>query len=415
MHVVLTLSYQKQPQAICVNLSTKFQAWPVQYFTVMQKSTRQLWEKAQEFIFRYSEEEGQQDTASERLRDIKKEIDGTGSYTHTFEELQAGARMAWRNSTRCIGRLFWKGLAVRDMRHLSTATEVKNACFEHLEKACNGGKILPLITVFAPLPADGPAPVRIWNHQLTAYAGYRQRNGQVTGDTKNAELTAICQQLGWTGGRNGRFDLLPLLVQTNGGHPQVFSMPRGLVKEVPLEHPEFEWFASLGLKWYAVPVISDMLLEVGGIQYPAAPFSGWYMGTEIGARNLADTDRYNMLPAIARGIGLNTSHNASLWKDRTLVELNIAVLHSFARAGVKIADHHTAAEEFERFEKQEKKRCRHITAEWSWIIPPVSPATTGVFHKEYDNRELPPNFFCQLPAWHVAGEVTACESGRVQG
>ena len=46
-----------------------------------------------------------------------------------------------------------------------------------------------------------------------------------------------------------------------------------------------------------------MCLEIGGICYPAAPFNGWYMGTEIGARNLADTDRYDQLPRSPSGSG----------------------------------------------------------------------------------------------------------------
>ena len=48
-----------------------------------------------------------------------------------------------------------------------------------------------------------------------------------------------------------------------------------------------------------MPAITNMRLEIGGIDYPAAPFNGWYMGTEIGARNLADADRYDLLPVIA--------------------------------------------------------------------------------------------------------------------
>jgi nitric-oxide synthase len=55
--------------------------------------------------------------------------------------------------------------------------------------------------------------------------------------------------------------------------------------EVELSHPELDWFIDLGLRWHAVPAISNMRLCIGGISYPAAPFNGWYMGTEIGARN----------------------------------------------------------------------------------------------------------------------------------
>ena len=73
-------------------------------------------------------------------------------------------------------------------------------------------------------------------------------------------------------------------------------MPADAVLEVAIGHPEFGWFAELGLRWYAVPVISDMYLEIGGVCYPAAPFNGWYMCTEIGSRDLGDTGRYDQLP-----------------------------------------------------------------------------------------------------------------------
>lgn len=57
-----------------------------------------------------------------------------------------------------------------------------------------------------------------------------------------------------------------------------------------------EWFGELGLRWYALPAVSNMLLEIGGLEFPAAPFNGWYMSSEIGTRNLCDSQRYNLLP-----------------------------------------------------------------------------------------------------------------------
>ena len=59
----------------------------------------------------------------------------------------------------------------------------------------------------------------------------------------------------------------------------------------------FDWFSKLGLQWYVVPAVSNMLFDCGGLQFPAAPFNGWYMATEIGARNLGDVTRYNQLEA----------------------------------------------------------------------------------------------------------------------
>ncbi len=53
------------------------------------------------------------------------------------------------------------------------------------------------------------------------------------------------------------------------------------------------------------------------------------MASEIGCRNLADTYRYNKLEVVAKGMGLDTHSHTSLWMDRAVIELNIAVLHSF--------------------------------------------------------------------------------------
>ena len=58
--------------------------------------------------------------------------------------------------------------------------------------------------------------------------------------------------------------------------------------------PSYPWFAELGLRWIGVPAVSNMMLDVGGLEFTAAPFNGWFMNTEIG-RNLGDIDRYNKL------------------------------------------------------------------------------------------------------------------------
>jgi len=110
--------------------------------------------------------------------------------------------------------------------------------------------------------------------------------------------------------------------------------------------------ADLGLKWFALPAVSGMRLEIGGVSFPAAPFSGWYVGSEIGARDLADIDRYNALPEIGQLLGLDTGSNRSLWKDRALIELNEAVLWSFAETGVAMVDHHTVTRQFLMHEKK---------------------------------------------------------------
>ncbi|WP_371068528.1 nitric oxide synthase oxygenase [Sediminibacillus sp. JSM 1682029] len=327
-----------------------------------------------------------------RLQSVEQEIAQTGTYKHTEEELVHGAKMAWRNSNRCIGRLFWDRLHVIDARDLEKEETIMEALFEHIQFATNQGKIRPTITIFKQETIDG-RNVRIWNHQLIRYAGYQTEEG-IIGDSSSIAFTKACQKLGWTG-KGTEFDLLPLVVQVGSQEPYWTDLPTDLVKEVSINHPDYPEVNELGITWYAVPIISDMRLEIGGINYEAAPFNGWYMGTEIGARNLADVHRYNCLPKIAKAIGLDTSSNASLWKDKALVELNVAVLDSFKRAGVNIVDHHTAAQQFHAFEQKEAANGRDVTGRWSWLIPPVSPASTHVFHNKYNDEVKTPNYFYQ--------------------
>ncbi|MFF3491817.1 nitric oxide synthase oxygenase [Streptomyces sp. NPDC002795] len=327
-----------------------------------------------------------------RLAEVDAELAATGTYTHTPQELAFGARVAWRNANRCIGRLYWQSLRVRDLRHLSTAEEIAEACADHLREAAPGGRIRPLITVFAPDRPDHPGP-RVWNEQLIRYAGYIQRDGHVVGDPRGTGLTAYARRLGWRGGEGSPFDVLPLLVQADPRRrPRCFDLPADAVLEVPLHHPEFDWWSGLGLRWHAVPALANMCLEIGGVCYGAAPFNGWYMGTEIGARNLADTDRYNLLPYLADRLGLDTSSDRSLWKDRALVELNRSVLHSFDHAGVTMADHHTESRRFLTHLAREESRGRAVGADWSWIVPPLSGSTTPVFHRTYEDEPSTPAY-----------------------
>ena len=328
-----------------------------------------------------------------RLREVRREAEATGSYWHTPAELAFGARVAWRNSTRCIGRLYWRSLRVRDCRELSAAPDIAAEAITHLREAANGGRIRPTITVFAPDAPYRPGP-RILNSQLIRYAGYETADGGVIGDPANADITRLASELGWPGGQPaGRFDILPLLVQEAGMPVTLHELPADSVLEVSIGHPEFGWLAELGLRWYAVPVVSDMYLEIGGICYPAAPFNGWYMCTEIGSRDLGDTGRYNQLPVLARHMGLSTASDRTLWKDKAITELNLAVLHSFTAAGVTIADHHTESVRFLRHMEREERHGRMCPADWSWIVPPAASSATPVFHRYYQDVDQSPNFY----------------------
>lgn len=327
----------------------------------------------------------------ERLAEIYCDYRRSRTYWQAENELIYGAKMAWRNSNRCIGRIFWESLIVRDLRHLTTAVEIFAAIVDHIQQATNGGNIRSTISIFAP-DSPGQSGIRIWNPQLIRYAGYRQVDGSIVGDPAQTELTEICQHLGWQG-QGTRFDVLPLIIQMPGQKPQWFELPPETVMEVPIIHPEYDWFADLELKWHALPAVSDWRLEIGGISYSCAPFSGWYMSAEIGARNFGDAQRYNLLPIVAERLGLNTRSKLSLWQDQALIELNRAVLHSFAVCGVTIVDHHTASAQFMRHWQREAEAGRIVPADWGRIVPPMSASTLEVFHQDMQDVCLKPNFF----------------------
>jgi nitric-oxide synthase, bacterial len=345
-----------------------------------------------------------------RLREINSSFADTGGYEQTAAELQHGCRVAWRANPRCIGRLPWSTLRVLDRRHLTTPDAIFEACVEHLRLATNGGRLRPVMTVFG--ADDSRRAPRIWNPQLIRYAGWRLPDGTVLGDPAQVEFTQVLHELGWRPERRSAFTVLPVVIQVGHARSRLFELPPDAVLEVPISHPEFDWFAELGLRWYAVPMVSNLAVEIGGVRYPAAPFNGWYMSTEIAARNLADVQRYNKLPVIARWMGLNTRSSTSLWRDRALVELNVAVLHSFKAAGVRMVDHHSAAEQFMTHLDRERTQGRETPGDWSWLVPPMSGASTPVFHRYYATDALPgtPRFEAQPDRWRVAQPAAGADS-----
>lgn len=347
----------------------------------------------------------------ERMAAIREAVDATGTYVHTARELEFGARLAWKNSNRCIGRHLWRTLEVRDCRalHGSERREERalDALKSHLTDAFRGGKIKSIVSVFAPREPGKPDPVRMANHQLLRYAGFSD-----CGDPDSRELTSHFLQVGWKPQQRTDFTLLPWQFywdELPGYSHDLLPDQPDLAHEVALTHPENQAFDALRLRWYALPVLADMALKIGGIVYPFAPFNGYYMGTEIGARNLADAHRYNKLADIAACFDLDTTDERTLWRDRALVELNRAVLHSFDEAGITVGDHHNLGAQFEAFCSHESGKNREITGDWKWLNPPLSSPQTPQFHRDYDNTVCAhTNFFYQPPIWKKAELSTGC-------
>ncbi|XP_013413682.1 nitric oxide synthase, inducible isoform X2 [Lingula anatina] len=389
--------HQDAKQSICPMASICTGAFVIKPSTVppqeaTDRNNDQIQVEALDFIDQYYCHLNRKDSEEHLQRKVvvAQAIQDTGTYHIEYDELVFGAKTAWRNASRCSGRIQWKNLQVFDAREIQTAEEMFRAICHHLTWATNGGNIRSAMTVF-PARTNKKKDFRIWNSQFIRYAGYRMPGGHIIGDPSNLSFTQICERLGWKG-KGGHFDVLPLVLSANGEPPELFEIPKEIILEVELTHPRFDWFKELGLKWYAVPVVSNMLFDCGGLEFPAAPFNGWYMGTEIGARNLCDVQRYNILEIVGQRMGLDCRSSVNLWKDLALVEVNIAVLHSYQKAGVSIVDHHTVADSFVQFMLQEAKTRGGCPADWVWIVPPISGSITPVFHQEMVNYTIKPSF-----------------------
>jgi nitric-oxide synthase len=348
-------------------------------------------EEARLFLRQYHYETDDVSGFEPRWRGVLERLEAGMPYESTTEELTFGCRVAWRNAAACIGRNFWSGLQVRDRRRVDTEEAVFGEITEHLRLAYDGGNIRTIATALS-------ADFAFWGDQVCRYAGYRKSDGTIVGDPQSLEYTEQALALGWKGAAGTPFDVLPLIVQRRGSQPRLFELPPELAFQVEIEHPSHDWFASLGLRWFAIPLISYLNLSLGGSAY-TLPFNGWYTGPEIGTRNLADPDRYDLLPAIAERMELDTRRSATLWKDRAVLELNTAVIHSFEKAGVKIMDHHGAAESFMRFDKAEKDAGREVFGCREMLLPALSPSASPIFRRDYRNVQLKPHLLPRQRPW----------------
>ncbi|CAG9783567.1 unnamed protein product [Diatraea saccharalis] len=363
------------------------------------RAIEEVYKDAESFLEQYFASIYRENTESHRARleKVKQELNETGTYQLKTSELVFGAKLAWRNATRCIGRIQWKKLQIFDCREVTTPTGMFEALCNHIKYATNKGNIRSAITIF-PQRTKDKRDYRIWNAQLISYAGYLQSDGTVLGDPARVEFTDVCIKLGWKP-RYTAWDILPLVLSADGKDPQYFEIPAEIVMEVHMEHPNYDWFKDLGLRWYALPAVSNMRLDCGGLEFTGTAFNGWYMGTEIGCRNFSDSNRRNIIESVALKMGLDTNSYVSLWRDKALVEVNIAVLHSFHRDNVSIVDHHSASEQFIKHLDNENKSRGGCPADWVWIVPPMSGSLTSVFHQEMALYYIKPSYDYQEPAW----------------
>ena len=73
-----------------------------------------------------------------------------------------------------------------------------------------------------------------------------------------------------------------------------------------------------------------------------------------------------------------------------------------------MADHHAASEQFMKFIRNEEAENRTVNADWAWIVPPLSGSALKVFHQEYNNDVISPNFFYNHNAWEDTPTKSKC-------
>ncbi|GAU91819.1 hypothetical protein RvY_04004-2 [Ramazzottius varieornatus] len=367
---------------------------------IPNRTQEEVLRETKDFFKQYFENIKQLDSSAHRERwaDVENDILSKGSYEFEPPELYFGARTAWRNAQRCIGRIQWSNLQFFDGRDCDTPKKMFDVLVKHIRYATNGGNLRSACTLFRQRMNGPEDDFRIWNAQLVRYAGYKMPDGSIVGDPANVEFTEVCQRLGWHG-PGGRFDVLPLVLQANGQDPQYFEIPKDAVLEVDLAHPEYPEFAEMGLRWYALPAVANMFLDIGGQIFPACAFSGWYLQTEV-ARDFCDANRYNLLEDLASVFGFDTSKLSSLWKDQTFLEVNRAVLYSFQQvAKVTISDHHSISDSFMTHLQNEQRLRGGCPADWIWIVPPLGGSLLPVFHQEMIEYRLTPSYEYQDPPY----------------
>uniref|UniRef100_A0A8B9R6Y5 Nitric oxide synthase n=1 Tax=Astyanax mexicanus TaxID=7994 RepID=A0A8B9R6Y5_ASTMX len=298
----------------------------------------------------------------DRLEEVKKEIETSGTYQLKDTELIYGAKHAWRNAARCVGRIQWSKLQVFDARDCTTAHGMFNYICNHIKYATNKGNLRYALEQFIALDF-----MDLGAFVLQA-ASYRQ-----------PPVGSICIQQGWKAPK-GRFDVLPLLLQANGNDPELFEIPDDLVLEVNITHPkELHGMES----FIMAEQLHQNLISPNSVQSPG------FTGVKQWCKEVATM------------MGLDTRKTSSLWKDQALVEINIAVLYSYQVSKVTIVDHHSATESFIKHMENEYRVRGGCPGDWVWIVPPMSGSITPVFHQEMLNYRLTPSFEYQPDPWNT--------------
>ncbi|GLB07177.1 hypothetical protein AtubIFM57258_002500 [Aspergillus tubingensis] len=381
----------------------------------------QLWQKGIYTEDRYLERRAQvleeiaQSTKTTTVWDQEyKRVGKTSIWTQSAEELRYGLRLAWKNSRRCIMRSRYQDLGLCDLRHIHTSVGMATTLLEEVTKAFNDGQIKPTVFVFPPKSVDGSGPM-FWNKQVLNFAGYELEDGSIVGDPSNVKLTQDIINLGWAPPRpKTPWDLLPIVAMAESDAPALVEVPDDLRRLIAIRHPDYPGFNELGLRWYQFPALSRLGFDIGGVQYTATPFIGWYMDAEIGVRNLADTFRFDGLPEVVKAIGFDINayrakpeyadireledlpdYEQLRWRSRAQAELNYAVRWSFLQHGVTCVGTLAASSDWSQFDDEHAaKKGYRLNSDPYWLSPPQG-SIIPVWHRGGAPNYQPKPMICR--------------------
>lgn len=222
-------------------------------------------------------------------------------------------------------------------------------------------------------------------------------------------LTESIISLGWKPPAvRTRWDLLPLVTMAEGDEPFITPVPESIFPLVQIRHPSPQHslgFDKLVLRWVPAPALSQLGFDIGGVQYTATPFIGWFMDAEIGVRDLADSFRYNALPSVVSALGLfqpgQELDELPQWErlavlSRAQTELTLAVHRSFMDAGVRMSDSLTASAMYSNFDDQHlAEHGFRLPADPYWLSPPQG-SIVPIWHRGAAPNYQPKPMICRL-------------------
>ncbi|KAI4251801.1 MAG: hypothetical protein LQ352_004647, partial [Teloschistes flavicans] len=330
------------------------------------------------------------------IREGRRHGEIGGNWLQTSTEIEFGIRRAWRNARKCIMRSHCEELKLCDLRHVTSSAEMARELVQNMSVAFNGGNVVPT------------------------------EDGSVLGDPASVELTKAIIGLGWKPPNSrSRWDLLPLVVMADNDVPVMIDIPPDLGRQIHIQHPRYPAaFENLDLRWVAAPALARLGFDIGGVQYTAAPFLGWFMDAEIGVRDLADTFRYNALPDVAKALGLLDEHfkngveslddlpeyERQCILTRAQTELTYAVYWSYQQAKVSMSDTLTASMKWCRYDDEFKaKNGYRLPADPYWLAPPQG-SIIPVWHRGGAPNYQPKPMICK----HVQDPLKAWEREKSQ-